>query len=285
MTTQITWSPGSIDLHTHSTASDGRLPPAALVDAAADNGVELLALTDHDTLAGLDEASRQARRRGIRLVSGVEISVSWEKRTLHIVGLDVDPAQRDLAGGLAGLQALRARRADAMGEQLEARGLSDATARARELADGGQITRAHYARLLVDDGLCSKPQQAFKRFLKPGRPGYVGVVWAELQTAIDWIHAAGGQAVLAHPLAYGMSGAWRRRMLSAFTEAGGDAMEVCCGNHNPSDNHVCARDARHYGLKGSVGSDYHGPHQHWLALGRPLPLPDDIEPVWVHLSF
>ena len=281
----LTHTPGSIDLHTHSTASDGRLSPTALVDRAADGGVRLLALTDHDTLAGLDEASHQARIRGIELIKGVEMSVTWEKRTLHIVGLGVATSERTLASGLAGLQALRDQRARAMGKQLEAEGLAGASERARELAGGGQITRAHYARLLVDDGLCDKPQQAFKRYLKPGRPGYVNVTWAGLEEAIGWIHAAGGQAVLAHPMAYGMTGAWRRRMLTAFCDAGGDAMEVCCGNHNPSDNHVCARDARHYGLKGSVGSDYHGPHQRWLALGRPLPLPADIEPVWVHLSF
>lgn len=285
MSDRITHPPGSIDLHTHSTASDGRLSPTALVDVAADCGVRLLALTDHDTLAGLDEASRQASQRGVRLVSGVEISVSWEKRTLHIVGLDVDPAHPGLHETLRRIQHTRQQRARAMAERLQTQGLEDAERRVAELCEGEQITRTHFARLLVDAGLSRNFQQAFKRYLAPGRPGHVAVTWARLGEAIGAIHAAGGQAVLAHPLAYRMTGSWRRRMLSDFCEAGGDALEVCCGNHDPGKTRTCANDARRFGLTGSVGSDYHGPHQHWLAPGRGLRLPPDITPVWENLKF
>lgn len=285
MPDQISHPAGSIDLHTHSTASDGRLSPSALVDVAADCGVKLLALTDHDTLAGLDEASRQADHRGIRLVTGVEISVSWEKRTLHIVGLDVDPAHPGLGETLARIQHTREQRARDIAERLQARGLEDAGRRVAELCEGEQITRTHFARLLVDAGMSRNFQQAFKNYLAPGRPGHVAVTWARLGEAIAAIHAAGGQAVLAHPLAYRMTGAWRRRMLAAFHEAGGDALEVCCGNHDRGKTRTCARDARDYGLTGSVGSDYHGPHQHWLAPGRGLRLPPDITPVWERFTF
>lgn len=272
----------NIDLHTHSTASDGRLTPAALATAAAEAGVECLALTDHDTVAGVAAAQAQAREHGMQFVPGVEVSVSWEKRTLHIVGLGVDPHHTQLVAALAQLQHTREQRARDMGERLEKAGLQDAYPRARGLAGEGQVTRGHFARLLVEDGLCGKFQQAFQRYLKPGKPGYVDVAWSSLEEAVATIQQAGGLAVLAHPMAYGMTGAWRRRTLTAFSEAGGDGVEVCCGNHNPSDTGVCTADALHYGLLGSVGSDFHGPHQRWLALGRPLRLPPGVPPVWQH---
>lgn len=274
-----------IDLHTHSTASDGRLTPAALVNAAADAGVTLLALTDHDTTAGVAEARAAAAARGIRLVPAVEISVTWQRRTLHIVGLAVDTAAEALAAGLALLQDRRRERSAAIAAKLDKLGVANALARAQVQAGGGQITRTHFARLLLEDGRCRTMQQAFKRFLKPGRPGHASTEWAGLEEAVDWIHGAGGLAVLAHPLAYGMTGAWRRRMLAAFTDAGGDALEIGCGNTTPEGVALAADDARRHGLLGSVGSDFHGPEQHWLKLGRPLPLPETVPPVWEHLRF
>lgn len=196
-----------IDLHTHSTASDGQLSPSALVERAAARGVTRLALTDHDTVDGVAEARRAAANHGIELVAGAEISATWERRTLHIVGLGLDIEQPVLVAGLGRQQAERETRAADMGERLARIGLNDGLARARTAANGGQITRSHFADLLVADGLARNRQDAFKRYLRPGRPGYRRSIWAELADVVGWIHAAGGTAVLAHPFGYGFSGA------------------------------------------------------------------------------
>ncbi len=274
-----------IDLHTHSTASDGALRPAALADAAADNGVGTLALTDHDTVAGLEEAGNAAAARGMRLVPGVEISVSWRRRTLHIVGLAFDPESATLTAGLRWLQQQRRVRAEAIAHKLGKLGIDDALARSERLADGGQITRAHFARLLIDAGLCNTMAQCFKRYLKPGKPAYSAIEWAGLDEAIGWIHDAGGLAVLAHPLGYGMSAAWQDRMHAAFSEAGGDAVEVCCGASNPERLAISARAALKYGLSGSAGTDFHSPEQRWLRLGRVPQMPGKVTPIWADSRF
>lgn len=275
---------GTIDLHTHSRASDGALTPADLVDAAAARGVSVLALTDHDTLAGIEPACAAAEQHGICLIPGVEISVTWQRRTLHIVGLGVDTAAPGLLNGLAWLQRVRLQRAHDIAARLEHLGVTTAFTRAHDLAAGGQITRTHFARLLLEDGLARNMQQCFKRYLKPGKPAHRSVTWAALEQAIDWIHTAGGLAVLAHPHGYGMSGAWRRRMYAAFTHHGGDAAEVCCGNTNPRQNQDNAERARAHGLMGSIGSDFHSHAQHWLALGRLQSLPRGLTPVWEHAA-
>lgn len=272
----------NIDLHTHSTASDGRLTPAELVNAAADGGVQYLALTDHDTTAGLEQAQITAKQRQIQLIPGVEISVTWQRRTLHIVGLAIDTQASALKAGLVQLQATRIERAQSIAGKLEKIGVENAYIQAEQAANGGQITRTHFARLLIEAGKCETMQQCFKRYLKPGKPAYASAQWAELEQAIAWIHAAGGVAVLAHPLAYGMTAAWRTRTLQAFSQAGGDALEVHCGNSNPQGIRLSAADALAYGLLGSVGSDFHGPEQRWLKLGRPLTLPAAVTPVWSH---
>lgn len=269
-----------IDLHTHSTCSDGALDPAALVAVAAERGVTTLALTDHDTVAGLDAAHAACRAHGMALVAGVEISVTWQRRTLHIVGLAFDPYSPALATGLAGLQASRRIRAERIAAKLEKLGVADALARASALAGDGQIGRPHFARLLIDSGRCKDMQQAFKRFLKPGKPGYAAIEWASIEQAIAWIQAAGGLAVLAHPLSYDQSGAWRRRMLAAFAQAGGDAVEVCTGVTDAQQVAVSKADAHDHRLLASVGSDFHSPDQRWLALGGTRPLPASLPPVW-----
>ncbi len=272
----------NIDLHTHSTASDGHLTPAQLVHTASDAGVGVLSLTDHDTMDGIEAAQVAANEKALTLIPGVEISVTWSKRTLHIVGLGVDPAEPALANGLEQLQEIRRERAQQIGKKLENLGVANAHTRTEQAANGGQITRTHFARLLIEDNKCQTMQQCFKRYLRPGKPGYAGAEWAGLHTAIEWIQAAGGVAVLAHPLAYGMTAAWRSRMLKAFTEAGGDALEVHCGNSKPADVQLSAKAASEFNLLGSVGSDFHSPEQRWLKLGRTLKLPEAIAPVWSH---
>lgn len=277
--------PGTIDLHTHSTVSDGALTPTQLVAAAAAEGVITLALTDHDTLAGIAEARAAALEHDVRLIPGVEISVTWQRRTLHIVGLAVDCDNSALNAGLRQLQHTRHERARRMATKLEKLGMHDVLARVMALANGGQITRPHFARLMLEDGLCKNMQQCFKRYLKAGKPAHVSTEWATLEDAIGWIHAASGIAVLAHPHAYKMTAAWRRRMYAAFAAAGGDAAEVCCGTSTPDRVQTHAAQAATHGLMGSVGSDFHSHEQRWLKLGRVPTMPKGLAAVWEHPAF
>lgn len=270
----------AIDLHCHSTASDGSLSPSELVGKAAAVGIKHLALTDHDTTAGVPEATRAAQQHGIQLIPGVEISAHWQKRTLHIVGLNIDPSANALHTGLANAAKQRDQRAEKMAAKLEKCGVDKALDNARKLANGGQLTRTHFARVLVDGGYCKDMQQAFKKYLGAGKPAFVKAEWAALDEVISWIHAAGGKAVLAHPHKYGMTANWRRLTLTAFREAGGDAMEVCCGNSTANDIATASKAAMQHGLAGSIGSDFHGHGQPWLQLGRVQPLPKNIPPVW-----
>lgn len=269
-----------VDLHCHSTASDGRLTPTELVQAAAAAGVGLLALTDHDTVDGLPEATRVAGDCGITLVPGVEISVRWQQRTLHIVGLNVDADAPGLCEGLALLQAQRRHRAEIIGQKLERLGVPADAIRTAAQAHNGQLTRTHFARLLVDTGTCKTLQQAFKRFLGPGKPAYAAAEWVPMVDAISWIVAANGCAVLAHPQQYRLGSDARDRLLTDFRAAGGIALEVCSGNSQAADVTMCAGDAGRHALLGSVGSDFHGPEQRWLRLGGAPPLPASVTPVW-----
>lgn len=274
----------TVDLHTHSTASDGSLAPAAVVQAAAEVGVQMLALTDHDTVRGLDEAAAAARRCGITLVPGVELSVRWKERSLHLVGLDIDPAAPALVAGLAELQRIREIRAAGIAQRLERIGVHDALARTQALAHGNQPTRTHFARLLVADGICRDLERAFSRYLGAGKPAYVGAAWPELDQAVDWIRRAGGQAVIAHPLRYRFGSQLRGRLYQAFREMGGAGIEVCCGTSDADDVRRSANEAAEQGLKGSVGSDFHGPEQPWVRLGRVAPLPATVDAVWASSS-
>ncbi len=270
----------TFDLHAHSTASDGAYAPEELVHEAAQAGVDVLALTDHDTLAGLAAAQKAAIKNNIRFISGVEISVGWQRRTLHIVGLGIAADCEKLCAGLQGLQLLRRERAERIAGKLEQLGLENVLEKAESMANGAQITRTHFARLLVKSGLSKDMKQSFKRYLASGKPAHVSSEWTSLASAVDWIHTAGGVAVLAHPMAYNMTAAWRQRMYKAFREAGGDAMEVCCGNSNAEQVQLSTRDALEYELMGSVGSDFHHPEQRWIGLGKVPPLPAAITPVW-----
>ena len=269
-----------IDLHAHSTRSDGRLTPGALVARAAEAGVTTFALTDHDTIDGLDEARTAANTHDITFIDGVEVSVTWQRRTLHVVGLAFDRDDATLAGGLATLQRARRDRAIRIAARIEKLGVADAWNRAEALAGDGQITRPHFARLLIEDGICRHNHQAFKKHLRPGRDAHVAVEWARLEDAVTWIRGAGGMAVLAHPFGYGFSGAWRQRAIAAFAEAGGDALEICTGTTSRQQEVTAARDAARHDLAGSVGSDFHAPEQFWLALGRLRALPGGMHSVW-----
>lgn len=268
------------DLHAHSTASDGTLTPAELVRAAAASGIRTLALTDHDSVAGLAEAGAAAAEAGLRLVPGVELSVTWESRTIHVVGLNIAPDHSGLNEGMRRLQAVRFERAKEMGRRLEKKGIPGTLEIAAGLAGVGMVTRTHFARALVQLGHAASVRDVFDKFLAQGKPGHVPTVWAEMAAAVGWIIDAGGVAVLAHPQRYKMTGSWIRRLTGDFKAAGGQAIEVISGNATLSDIQTNTALARRFELLASVGSDYHGPEQVWLKLGKIPPLPDGLAPVW-----
>lgn len=269
------------DLHSHSTISDGLLAPAAIVERAAARGVDVFALTDHDEVSGLAEARAAAARAGIRFVCGSELSVSWEEQNIHVVGLNLDPDDPTLAAGLESIRSGRAGRARRIADALAAAGISGAYEGAlRYVTHARLITRAHFARWLVEAGYAHGVRDVFKRYLTRGKPGYVEHKWATVGQAIEWIHAAGGQAVLAHPGRYKVGAAGMRRLLAEFRDAGGDAIEVLSSSHTAAQYAEYARLARLFGLRGSCGSDYHGPGESWVDVGDLPPLPAGVVPVW-----
>jgi predicted metal-dependent phosphoesterase TrpH len=269
------------DLHCHSTWSDGLLAPEALVARAAANGVDVLALTDHDELGGLEAAAAAAARHGIALVYGAEVSVSWQHRTIHVVGLGVDPANAELAAGLQAVRAGRGARARRIAEALGEAGIRGAYEGALRYVTHPQlVTRTHFARYLVEAGYVNEVKDVFKRYLVPGRPGYVQHAWAPLGDAIGWIHAAGGQAVLAHAGRYKLTSTGLRGLLHDFRAAGGDAIEVLSPSHTAAQQAELATLARVYDLLASAGSDFHGPGESALDIGALGPLPAGTTPVW-----
>jgi predicted metal-dependent phosphoesterase TrpH len=269
------------DLHTHSTASDGTLTPAELVSRATASGIEVLALTDHDTLDGVAEAEIAADAVALRLIAGVEISVSWGGRTIHIIGLRIDAENETLRAGLERLTEYRYWRAKEIGRRLAKEGIYGAYEGAKKLSNGRMIGRTHFARFLVGCGYAPSTREVFKRYLVKGKPGHVAGDWAALDEAVGWICGAGGQAVIAHPARYRFSAAKLRRLIGLFKEQGGGGIEVVSGSHSRDEYQIYADRARENGLLGSVGSDYHGPDNPWVDLGRLPSLPKGCIPVWV----
>ncbi len=270
----------TIDLHAHSTASDGTLSPAALMRAAAASGIRVMALTDHDTLDGLEEAGAEAARLGLTFVPGIELSVTWNGATVHVVGLGVRRDCPDLNQGLQALHEFRVWRAEEMGRRLEKAGIAGAYEGALALSNGKLISRTHFARFLVDAGHADSVQAVFRKFLVQGKPGYVPGQWVDLEQGLGWLHAAGGQAVIAHPARYKLKRGRLRRLIGEFRELGGEAIEVVSGSHSRDEYFTMARHARDFGLMASAGSDFHGPEHPWLALGRLPQLPDGCRPIW-----
>jgi predicted metal-dependent phosphoesterase TrpH len=270
----------NIDLHTHSTCSDGLLTPADLVARAAAAGVEVLALTDHDTVAGLEEAEHSAGVHGLRLVPGVEISASWRAQAIHVLGLWIDPASEQLRSALLAQAERRRLRMRKMCARLEKLGLPGPALLAAVEAQPGLPTRAHLANALVAGGHVDRADQAFRKYLGAGKSANVAADWPELAAVVGWIRAAGGVATLAHPARYALSGGARRQMLADFVSAGGAALEVVTGGNGAQHVEAVAALAVKHGLMGSVGSDFHDPQLTWNPLGRYLKLPDCVTPVW-----
>jgi len=263
------------DLHCHSTYSDGVLRPDELVRRAACCGVSVLALTDHDETKGVAEAHRLAAGEG------VEISVTWNGQTLHIVGLHIDPAHPELATGLNSLREGRRRRAEQIADELDKAGVEGSLAGARAHATNPELVgRTHFARFLAERGHARDVNSVFRKFLVHGKPGHVPHLWAGLEQAVGWIRASGGMAVLAHPGRYKLEEPQRCALLAAFKEAGGAAIEVVTGSHTPAQFQSYARYAQHYGLLASAGSDFHGPGESYRDLGELPDLPRGCRPVW-----
>lgn len=269
------------DLHCHSTWSDGLLTPAAIVERAAGRGVDVLSLTDHDEIGGLAEARAAAVDAGICFVDGVEISVSWNDVTLHVVGLRVDPLDTTLVAGLSRVRDGRLERARRMAAALAAVGIPGAFEGARKYVTSDRlISRTHFARFLVETGRVGEVKDVFKRYLTRGKPGYVAHEWATLPDAIGWIRGAGGRAVLAHPGRYPFTPTAMRRLLAEFRDTGGEGVEVLSSSHTAAVAAEYAAYARSFDLAASVGSDYHGPGESWVDLGDLPALPDDLRPIW-----
>jgi len=269
------------DLHCHSTHSDGLLTPRELVRRSAQRGVDVLALTDHDELSGIAEAKDESGHVRIRLVPGVELSVSWRHVTLHVLGLRVDPDCAALCSGLATIRAGRSARARRMGDALAAVGIEGAYEGALRLVTSERlISRTHFARFLVEAGHARSTKDVFQRYLAPGKPGHVEHAWASLPDAIAWIQAAGGQAVLAHPGRYPVSPAEMQELLTEFHATGGAGIEVQSPSHSAAQVREFAHQARAFGLAASSGSDYHGPGESSVDLGDMPPLPAGLIPIW-----
>lgn len=270
-----------VDLHCHTTASDGQLSPSDVVSRAIERGVNLLAITDHDTLDGLEEAhgTNNASQSPLELVDGVEISTRWHSYDIHIVALQVDRHHPELQAFLVRQRELREIRAREIGNRLAKAGIEGTFEAAKELAGNAAVSRGHYARVLVERGIAADMAGVFKRFLARNKTGYVPNNWGDMASAIAIIHRAGGVAVLAHPSGYKMSAKWLKKLVREFKEAGGDAMEVVLGQQTLEDRANLVALSHLNGLYGSLGSDFHFPGS-FVELGKNLYRPQGVTWVW-----
>ena len=264
----------------HSTASDGVLSPTSLVDLCYKNKVRVMALTDHDTIAGQVEAKAAADRRDIILINGIEMTAIWKKKVLHIIGLNIDLENDELKRSLQDLKQQRFNRAERIAKKLDDAGIINSLEGAKKFSGSGLITRPHFAQYLVEQGHVKDTQDAFKRYLGNNKKAYVSTEWPSMETVLTTIKRAGGIAVLAHPLRYKLTASWMRRLLSSFKGAGGQGMEVVCGYYTPTEIETSVAYALKFNLMGSVGSDYHGHSQYSNNPGTLSPLPSTITPVW-----
>ncbi|RXZ45603.1 3',5'-nucleoside bisphosphate phosphatase [Crenobacter cavernae] len=270
-----------VDLHFHSTASDGGLAPADVIARAAERGAKLVALTDHDCTAGLAIARAVAEEKGVAFVDGVEVSVTWGKHTLHIVGLDIDPEHPSIVAGLQSIRDGRVQRARDMADGLAKVGIEGAFEGAMaHCGNPEMIGRTHFARWLVESGHVKDVRTVFRKYLTPGKPGYVSHEWAPLADAVGWIRDSGGVAVIAHPGRYDLGRTLTERLLEDFIAAGGEAIEVVSGSHSLDETHKYALLAQRFGLLASAGSDFHAPGEGARDVGLTQPLPPICKPVW-----
>jgi predicted metal-dependent phosphoesterase TrpH len=273
------------DLHCHSVVSDGTLTPEELAARAAANGVELWSLTDHDEIAGQQRAAQAARSHGMKYLTGTEISVTFADQTVHIVGLGFDADDDEMLRGLLATRGGREQRAREMAAGLAAVGIKDAYEGALQYVGNPElISRTHFARFLVESGVCRDTGEVFRRFLVEGKPGYVSHRWASLGAAVQWITRAGGMAVIAHPARYRFTANEEFALFSEFKAHGGRGVEVVTGSHTAAEYVTYAEAAREYGLAASRGSDFHSPGESHSDLGQLPFLPGELTPVWEVLA-
>jgi len=273
--------PLNADLHCHSVVSDGTLTPEALAARARANGVELWALTDHDEIGGQHRAMAAAKAEGMKYLTGTEISVSFAGQTVHIVGLGFDADHAGLRQGLARTRGGRGERAQEMSDGLAKVGIRDAYEGALKFVGNPElISRTHFARFLVETGVCKDTSEVFRKFLTEGKPGFVPHRWATLRDAVTWISDAGGLAVIAHPARYGFTPNEEYALFTEFIAHGGRGVEVVTGSHSSQEAVTYAGMAREFGLAASRGSDFHSPDESRIDLGTLPSLPAELTPVW-----
>ena len=273
------------DLHCHSVVSDGTLTPEALAARAKANGVQLWALTDHDEIGGQERAMAAAKAEGMKYLTGVEISITFAGKTVHIVGLGFDHTNEALVQGLRNTRGGRAERAQEMSEGLAKVGIHGAYEGALKYAGNHElISRTHFARFLVESGVCKDTSEVFRKYLTENKPGFVPHRWASLENAVTWITGAGGVAVIAHPARYGFTANEEFALFTEFINHGGRGVEVITGSHSSADALQYAETALEFNLAASRGSDFHSPDESHTDLGTLPWLPGQLKPVWELLS-
>jgi len=273
------------DLHCHSVVSDGTLTPEALAERARNNGVELWSLTDHDEIGGQVRAAAAARAQGMKYLTGVEISVTFVGKTVHIVGLGFDAENEVLRQGLRQTRGGRKERAMEMSDGLAQVGIQGAYEGALKFVGNPElISRTHFARFLVESGVCKETNEVFRKYLTEGKPGFVPHRWATLKDAVTWITQAGGLAVIAHPARYHLSANEEFALFTEFKAHGGKGVEVVTGSHSVPEYAIYADTAQEYGLAASRGSDFHSPDESHTELGTLPFLPGHLTPVWELLA-
>jgi predicted metal-dependent phosphoesterase TrpH len=270
-----------VDLHCHSNVSDGVLAPAAVAAYARKGGVDVWALTDHDEIGGIKAARTAARELGMQFVAGVEISITWAGETVHIVGLKIDEDNQGLVQGLHDTRCGRDRRGQEIADQLAKAGIPGAYEGAlKYVGNPDLMSRTHFARYLVELGVCASTSEVFRKYLTEGKPGYVAHRWASLAQAVGWIRGAGGIAVVAHPGRYRFTPMMEGALFDEFKQLGGTAIEVVTGSHTPDQYAVYAEAARRYGFLASRGTDFHAPGESRVEFAALPPLPAGVTPVW-----
>lgn len=270
-----------VDLHSHTNCSDGALTPKELIERAVNFQIDVLAITDHDSVKGLDIAKQTILEQNIplTLINGIEISTQWQGFEIHIVGLNIDPDHAQLQSLISAQQQRREDRATSMGEKLEKCGFEDVYSDAKAMAGEGSITRAHFAKVLLQRGVVSKMQSAFDKYIGKGKRAYVKPNWCSIEEAVATIHAAGGVAVMAHPIRYDLTAKWLRRLIVDFKDAQGDGLEVVLPQMNNEQRKIMLNYCSEYDLYASMGSDFHQPSR-WSDLGRNLVMPEQAKPIW-----
>ena len=273
------------DLHCHSVVSDGTLTPEALACRAHANGVQVWSLTDHDEVGGQERAKKAAEDLGMKYISGVEISVTWSSQTIHIVGLGIDHTNAALIEGLYQTRNGRSKRAREIAAQLDQIGIKNAYEGALQFVGNPElISRTHFARFLVDSGVCKDTNEVFANYLIEGKPGYVGHEWANLTDAVTWITQAGGIAVIAHPGRYNYTSLQLSELYGQFKDMGGRGIEVVTGSHTKDEYKTFAKVALQHGFLASRGSDFHSPTESHVDLGTLPDLPSQLQPVWLEFQ-